>query len=79
MTLKRKLLLVTFGILVVLAPLAIYSTVQVRTTSAERAKTLAGEDVIPQPIGAVNHAITIHRSQQGVWPWLAQMGSGRAV
>jgi len=37
-----------------------------------------GDDLIPQPIGAVNHAITIRRSPHEVWSWLVQMGSGRA-
>ncbi|HXY51478.1 MAG TPA: SRPBCC family protein [Terriglobales bacterium] len=74
---KRKLLIIV-GILAVLVPLTIYSTVQVRATSAEQDKALAGDDLIPQPIGAVNHAITIHRPPREVWPWLVQMGSGRA-
>ena len=77
MSLKKKFLLTTFGILLVLAALAICSGMQVHATPAERAKALAGDDLIPQPIGAVNHAITIHRSPHEVWPWLAQMGSGR--
>lgn len=51
---------------------------QVRVTPGERLRALAGDDLIPQPIGVVNHAITIDRSPHDVWPWLAQMGSGRA-
>ena len=78
MTLKRKSLFISFGILALVAALTIYSGMQVRATTAERAKTLPGDDLIPQPIGAVNHAITIHRSPHEVWPWLVQMGSGRA-
>jgi len=78
MSLKKKLLLISFGLLGVFAALAIYSVMQVRATPAERARTLPGDDLIPQPIGAVNHAITIHRSPHEVWPWLVQMGSGRA-
>ena len=39
---------------------------------------LAGDDLIPHPIGVVNHAITIDRPPSAVWPWLAQMGAGRA-
>jgi hypothetical protein len=46
--------------------------------SDERARALAGDNLIPHPIGAVNHAITIRRAPRDVWPWLAQMGSGRA-
>ena len=78
MSLKKRLLLITSGILAGLAALTICANIQVRATPAERAKTLPGDDLIPQPIGAVNHAITIHRSPHEVWPWLAQMGSGRA-
>jgi hypothetical protein len=78
MSLKKRLLLITSGILVGLAALTICANLQVRATAAERAKTLPGDDLIPQPIGAVNHAITIHRSPHEVWPWLVQMGSGRA-
>jgi hypothetical protein len=78
MSLKKRLLLITSGILVGLAALTICANLQVGATPAERAKTLAGDDLIPQPIGTVNHAITIHRSPHEVWPWLVQMGSGRA-
>jgi hypothetical protein len=78
MTLKRKSLFISFGILALVAALTIYSGMQVRATTAERAKTLPGDDLIPQPIGTVHHAITIHRPPHEVWPWLVQMGSGRA-
>jgi len=71
-------LLALSGILAGLSALAIYSSLQVRATPCERAQTLAGDDLIPQPIGSVNHAITIRRPPHDVWPWLAQMGSGRA-
>jgi hypothetical protein len=75
---KKTVLLVLLGILVVLAALAIYFSLQVRATPIERARSLAGDDLIPQPVGSVNHAITIRRPPHDVWPWLAQMGSGRA-
>ena len=29
-------------------------------------------------MGSLNHAITINRPPQDVWPWLVQMGAGRA-
>jgi hypothetical protein len=38
---------------------------------------LPGDELIPQPIGATTHAITIQRSPREVWPWLAQMGATR--
>ena len=72
---KKKLLLVLLGISIVFAVLAICASMQVRATPDERARTLAGDDLIPQPIGSVNHAITIRRPRHDVWPWLAQMGS----
>lgn len=75
---KKKVLFVFFGIVAVLLALVIYSNMQVLATSGERARTLPGDGLIPHPIGAVNHAITIHRPPLDVWPWLAQMGSGRA-
>ncbi len=78
MSLKKRLLLISFGILAGLAALAICANMQVRATPVERTEALPGDDLIPQPIGAVNHAITIHRSPHEVWPWLVQMGSGRA-
>ena len=78
MSLKKRLLLIISGILAGLAALAICANMQVRATPAERTEALAGDNLIPHPIGAVNHAITIHRSPHEVWPWLVQMGSGRA-
>src|SRR5208337_263716 len=75
---KKKVLIVLSGLLVVSAALAIYSSRQIRATPDEQARTLPGDDLIPQPLGSVNHAITIRRPPHDVWPWLAQMGSGRA-
>jgi hypothetical protein len=75
---KRKVLIVFSGTLVVLAALATYGGLQVRATPGEQAMTLPGDGLIAQPIGSVNHAISIRRSPHEVWPWLVQMGSGRA-
>jgi hypothetical protein len=57
---------------------AIYANLQIHAGSAERTASLPGDELIPNPVGVVNHAITIHRPPHDVWPWLAQMGSGRA-
>ncbi|MGB9229801.1 MAG: SRPBCC family protein [Terracidiphilus sp.] len=75
---NKKVLLGSLVILGALAAFVIYSTMQVRATPGERICALAGDGLIPQPIGTVNHAITIHRPPRDVWPWLVQMGSGRA-
>jgi hypothetical protein len=50
----------------------------VRATACERERPLPGDEFIPNPIGSLTHAITIRSSRRGVWPWLAQMGAGRA-
>jgi hypothetical protein len=61
-----------------LAAVALYGSTQVRATQGEQAQNLAGDGLIPRPIASVNHALTIGRPPQDVWPWLVQMGSGRA-
>jgi len=48
----------------------------VRATHRERTRVLPGDELIPEPIGTVTHAITIRRPAREVWPWLAQMGAG---
>lgn len=50
----------------------------VRADRRERARPLPGDELIPEPIGSVTHAITIQSPPRNVWPWLVQMGSGRA-
>ena len=75
---RKKFKLATSAIVAVIVGLTVHASLQVRATSAERAQSLAGDQLIPSPIGVVNHAITIHRAAADVWPWIAQMGSGRA-
>jgi hypothetical protein len=65
-------------LLAVLATFAWYSDWSVRADHDERFRDLSGDELIPKPTGSVTHAITIRRSALDVWPWLAQMGSGRA-
>ncbi len=50
----------------------------VRTTPEERKRFLPGDVLIPDPAATVMHAVTIAAPPQCVWPWLVQMGSGRA-
>ncbi len=49
-----------------------------RATRAEQRRAMAGDSIIPDPIFAVTHAITIDAPPSLVWPWLIQMGSDRA-
>lgn len=74
----KKALLGSFVIPGALTAPVIYCVMQVRATPSERVCALPGDNLIPLPVGSVNHATTIHRPPRDVWPWLVQMGSGRA-
>lgn len=50
----------------------------VRATRMERISTLPGDEIITNPIASITDAITIRRAPHDVWPWLVQMGAGRA-
>ncbi len=65
-------------LLAVFGTFAWYSDWSVRADHDERVRNIAGDELIPKPAGSVTHAITIRRPSHDVWPWLAQMGSGRA-
>jgi hypothetical protein len=45
---------------------------------AERARALAGDDIVPGAVTAETRGITIAAPPASVWPWLVQMGFGRA-
>ncbi|MEM9490568.1 MAG: hypothetical protein AAGC55_15580 [Myxococcota bacterium] len=47
-------------------------------SAAERAAARPGDDAIAPGGRALDHGITIAAPPAAVWPWLAQMGSGRA-
>jgi hypothetical protein len=48
----------------------------VHATTDERARTLPGDERIPQAIATLTHGVTIRRAPRDVWPWLVQMGAG---
>jgi hypothetical protein len=50
----------------------------VRATPAERKRSLPADLLISDPAAIVMHAVTIAAPPEHVWPWLVQMGSGRA-
>ena len=51
----------------------------VRSSTDERARRLPGDELLPKGINSsLTHAITLRRPPQEVWPWLLQMGAGRA-
>ena len=44
----------------------------------EAAKPLPGDDLVPTPTAIDSRGITIDAPPEAVWPWLVQMGFGRA-
>ncbi len=47
-------------------------------TAVERRRSLPADGMVPNPIFTSTHAITIDAPPEQVWPWIAQLGSGRA-
>jgi hypothetical protein len=47
-------------------------------TRLERRRALAGDELLPEARAFTTHAITIAAPAHDVWPWLVQMGWGRA-
>ena len=50
----------------------------VRARPPERTRRLPGDELLPAAATSLTHAITIRRPPREVWPWLVQMGAGRA-
>ncbi|HEY7497527.1 MAG TPA: DUF998 domain-containing protein [Vicinamibacterales bacterium] len=46
--------------------------------AAERRRPLPADGMVPNPIFTSSRAITIDAPPEHVWPWIAQMGAGRA-
>ncbi len=49
-----------------------------RASERERREPMPGDDLVPEPILSLTHAIDIGAPPERVWPWLVQMGAGRA-
>ena len=47
-------------------------------TAVERHRSLPADGMVLDPIFTSTHAITINAPPEQVWPWIAQMGAGRA-
>lgn len=47
-------------------------------TMVETSIPLPGDEALPDAITASTKAITIHATPKEIWPWIAQMGIGRA-
>ena len=49
-----------------------------RASREEQRRTMPADSIVPNPIYAETRAITIGAAAERIWPWLVQMGSGRA-
>ncbi len=47
-------------------------------TTEEVARSMPGDDLVPSPSFCATRAITIHGRPEDIWPWLVQIGYGRA-
>jgi hypothetical protein len=47
-------------------------------TDAEVASTMPGDEIVPAPSFKATRALTIDAPPERVWPWIAQIGTGRA-
>ena len=50
----------------------------IRPNRGERWRMLPGDELISRAHAMITHGITIQRPRREVWPWLVQMGGGRA-
>lgn len=48
------------------------------STPEERSAVLPGDAIVADPNVVTDHAITIDAPTETIWPWLVQMGWGRA-
>jgi hypothetical protein len=48
------------------------------STKRERSARLPGDEIIPRATVQTDHAVTIDAPPSAVWPWVVQMGWGRA-
>jgi hypothetical protein len=61
-----------------LAAAAAYTVAAYRASRPERQGRMPGDAFIPRPMFTMTQAITINAPPEAVWPWLIQMGAGRA-
>jgi hypothetical protein len=74
----------TTVVLLLLALVAVYALlirpwhVKWGATDADVAASLPGDSLVSHPKISATHAITVQGSAADVWPWLVQIGQGRA-
>jgi hypothetical protein len=78
---KRFLTAVVLFLLALVAVYALFIRpwhVKWGATDAEAAASLPGDSLVSHPKISATHAITVQGSAADVWPWLVQIGQGRA-
>jgi hypothetical protein len=73
-----KIVLVLAGLVLVFAAAAAWLTPCMDRWGASEAEIKAsfyGDELVPEPHGIVNRAITIHASPEQIFPWLVQLGA----
>ena len=61
-----------------LRPKGVMVSATCMATAAEKRRPFHVDALVPAPLFASTHAITIDAPPEWVWPWIAQMGAGRA-
>jgi hypothetical protein len=69
---------VTAAPLFLFAPLFRRRHLRWGASEAEVAGATPGDELVPEPSFNATRAITIDAPPEAVWPWLAQLGYGRA-
>jgi len=49
-----------------------------RTTPAERAMSLPGDDLLADPARVANHAVTVRAAPDKIYPWILQIGADKS-
>jgi hypothetical protein len=47
-------------------------------TGDEKRRAMPGDHLVPEAIAVVTNGVTIKAAPENVWPWIVQIGSGRA-
>jgi hypothetical protein len=71
-------LFILAALCLLVAVLANVASRPITASHDERSCSMPGDQFIDKPIRTITHAMTIHRSAKDIWPWLVQMGAGRA-
>jgi hypothetical protein len=70
--------LMTVGICIAVALGVRLASARTGATAREARAVLAGDDIVSDPTTVWNRGISIEATPSQVWPWLVQMGYGRA-